>query len=120
MSYQSRGVGVLTPRKRKEEEALDPARSSTRRAEPPLTSDRLLASYMAYEFLANGTLLGDKFEPDRAGAEPLSSMDLSEEAELSEKSKPQSYFEAANLVRSKAVHVAGVVNPTQLARWIQN
>lgn len=155
MSYQSRRI--LTPgasRKRKEKEVFYPttspkplvpptvvnravsgtntATTSSKEAEqPPLSSNRLLAGYMAYEFLAKGTLLGQKFDPVRAEAVPVNSPDSkrnrqsqclgqpSREAEPSEKSKPQSYPEVANLLKSDGAHIPGVVNPTELARWIQ-
>ncbi|KAK4427834.1 hypothetical protein Salat_1552400 [Sesamum alatum] len=160
MSYQSRRI--LTPggasRKRKEREVFysatsskslppptavsrgvsgaHPATTSSRAAEQqPLSSNRLLAGYMAYEFLTKGTLFGQKFDPARAEAVPVNSADSkrnrqtqsqsqslvqpSAEAEPSVKSKPQSYAEVANLLKSDGAHIPGVVNPTQLARWIQ-
>ncbi|KAL2230101.1 uncharacterized protein LOC105171759 [Sesamum indicum] len=158
MSYQARRI--LTPgasRKRKEREVFYPSTSSkslppptavsrgvsgaypattsSRAAEqqqpPPLSSNRLLAGYMAYEFLSKGTLFGQKFDPARAEAVPVNSADSkrnrqsqsqvqpSAEAEPSMKSKPQSYAEVANLLKSDGAHIPGVVNPTQLARWIQ-
>ncbi|KAL3828267.1 hypothetical protein ACJIZ3_017069 [Penstemon smallii] len=90
----------------------------------PLSSNRLLAGYMAYEFLTNGTLLGQKYDPARAATLPAESKrnrsQSSNEAEPSGKSKPQSYAEVANLLKSDGAHIPGVVNPTQLARWIQN
>ncbi|CAN1760251.1 hypothetical protein LINPERHAP1_LOCUS7461 [Linum perenne] len=33
---------------------------------PPQTSNVLLAGYLAYEFLSRGTILGEKFSPERA------------------------------------------------------
>lgn len=151
MSYQSRRI--LTPgasRKRKEMEAFHPstlskplvpptsvaravsgthlATTSSKGAEPqPQTSNRLLAGYMAYEFLTKGTLFGQKFDPGRAEAMPVNLAESkrnrlsqpSKEAEPSGKTKPQSYAEVANLMKSEGVHIPGVVNPTQLARWIQ-
>lgn len=151
MSYHARRI--LTPgasRKRKEMEAFHPstlskplvppasvtravsganqASTSSKGAEPhPQTSNRLLAGYMAYEFLTKGTLFGQKFDPGRAEAMPVNIAEPkrnrpsqpSKEAEPSGKSKPQSYAEVANLMKSDGVHIPGVVNPTQLARWIQ-
>ncbi|PIN06341.1 hypothetical protein CDL12_21105 [Handroanthus impetiginosus] len=154
MSYHARRI--QTSRKRKEMEAFYPstlpkplvpptsvnrvvsganqATTSSKGAEQqPLFSNRLLAGYMAYEFLTKGTLLGQKFDPARAEAVPMSPAEskrhrLSQsqsqiqpctEGEPSGKSKPQSYVEVANLLKSDGVHIPGVVNPTQLARWIQ-
>lgn len=149
MSYHSRRL--LTPgasRKRKEMEAHHPSTlvkplvsltsvprsvsgattSSSKGAEPqPVLSNRLLAGYMAYEFLTKGTLFGQKFDPGRAEAMPVVSAEPKrgrlgqpgKEGEPSGKPKPQSYAEVANLMKSDGVHIPGVVNPTQLARWIQ-
>ncbi|KAL7105542.1 hypothetical protein ACP275_07G051300 [Erythranthe tilingii] len=154
MSYHSRRL--LTPwesRKRKERGDLysstspkplvpptavsravsgsDPATTSSNLADQPLSSNRLLAGCMAYEFLNQGTLFGQKFDPARAEALPLNSADWkrnkqiqshakqSEEAEPSGKSKPHSYTEVAHLLKNDGSHIPGVVNPTQLARWIQ-
>ncbi|KAK4421792.1 hypothetical protein Salat_2129800 [Sesamum alatum] len=110
-----------------------PATTSCKGAEQQApSSNRLLAGYMAYEFLTKGTLFGQKFDPARAGAVPVSSaeskrsrLSLSHsqsctEGESSGKSKPQGYAEVAQLLRiSDGAHIPGVVNPTQLARWIQ-
>ncbi|KAG8370450.1 hypothetical protein BUALT_Bualt14G0118200 [Buddleja alternifolia] len=155
MSYHARKT--LTPgasRKRKESEAFfastsakplvrqtavsravsvtkSAATTSSKGAEPqpqPLSNNRLLAGYLANEFLTKGTLFGQKFDPARAEALPVSPAELkrnrshvqpSSEAEPSGKSKPQSYAEVANLLKGDGAHIPGVVNPTQLARWIQ-
>ncbi|PIN15892.1 hypothetical protein CDL12_11466 [Handroanthus impetiginosus] len=159
MSYNARRI--LMPqasRKRKEMEVLPPTTSSKPLVPPtsvsravsrtsptttsfkgaeqqPLSSNKLLAGYMAYEFLTKGTLLGQKFDQARAEAVPVSSADLKRsrqsqnqnqsqsqptvEAEPSGKSKPESYAEVANLLKSDGAHIPGVVNPTMLARWIQ-
>ncbi|KAL2242614.1 UNVERIFIED_CONTAM: hypothetical protein Sindi_0379400 [Sesamum indicum] len=109
----------------------NPATTSCKGAEQQaVSSNRLLAGYMAYEFLTKGTLLGQKFDPARAGAVPVSlaeskrsRLSLSHnqpctEGEPNGKSKPQGYAEVAQLLRSEGAHIPGVVNPTQLARWI--
>ncbi|XP_052190286.1 uncharacterized protein LOC127799986 [Diospyros lotus] len=141
MSHHPRPI--LTPgatRKRKEIEALHPVKPSaplspavtspipSKPAEPP-SSNLLLAGYMAYEFLTKGTLLGQKWDPARAEAVPVSNglaqpkkTKLSAEAEPSGRAKPnnkQSYAEVASLLKADGVHLPGIVNPTQLARWIQ-
>ncbi|CAN4120565.1 unnamed protein product [Withania somnifera] len=87
----------------------------------------ILAGYMAYEYLTKGTLLGQKFDPARAKAVPVNTLPEPkkrkpslEEAEKSKlKSKNESYVEVASLLRSDVTHIPGVVNPTQLAQWIQ-
>lgn len=142
MSYHSRRI--LTPgasRKRKEREALyslkpsastspapapAPAPAPTQASKPSelKSSNRLLAGYMAYEFLTRGTLLGQKFDPAaRAEVVPVGSLSSAEskrEAEPSVKRKEhQSYGEVANILKTEGTHIPDIVNPTQLARWIQ-
>ncbi|KAM3356645.1 hypothetical protein P3S68_023359 [Capsicum galapagoense] len=101
-----------------------PEPNNTKMANP------LLAGYMAYEFLTKGTLLGQKYDPARAKAVPVNAnVALAEpkkrklNPEEGEKSKPkpknESYAEVATLLRSDGTHIPGIVNPTQLAQWIQ-
>lgn len=138
MSFNTRRI--LTPgasRKRKERESLFSKKSSAAPAsaqaaapttapkpDEPLSSNRLLAGYMAYEFLSKGTLFGQKYDPDRASAEPLASSSAESkrskpEAEPSVKKEHQSYAEVASVLKTDGAHIPGIVNPTQLARWIQ-
>ena len=101
--------------------------AATLKAAEPASSNRLLAGYMAYEFLTKGTLFGQKLDPARAEAVPLPSsaaegkrMKPSLIEEAAEPSKqPQSYGELATLLKTDGAHIPGIVNPTQLARWIQ-
>lgn len=123
MSHHPRRI--LPPggsRKRKEREAFYSPKPATSPAKPavPVSSNKLLAGYLAHEFLTKGTLLGKDFDPARAVAVPLKA-GRSREAEPSEKVKPNQdcYAEVANLVKSDGIHIQGIVNPTQLARWIQ-
>ncbi|KAI3442113.1 uncharacterized protein J3R85_001711 [Psidium guajava] len=76
-------------------------------AEPAMSDNRLLAGYMAHEFLTRGTLLGAR--PEAA---------LDEPPEQPEGKPSGSYGEVASILKSDGVHVPGVFNPTQLARWI--
>ncbi|XP_051152635.1 uncharacterized protein LOC127266432 [Andrographis paniculata] len=141
MSYSS--PRVLTPkaasRKRKEMESVHIATSSSSLTsvtpavsvpKPTTTSykgpgqhqpssNRLLAGYMALEFLSKGTLLGQRFEPARA--EPRRDKpSQSSEGDPSGKPKPQCYADVSALLMSEGgAHIPGVVNPTQLARWIR-
>jgi hypothetical protein len=134
MSFHPRRI--LTPgasRKRKEREGLYAIKSSAVPASAPvpapkpgepLSSNRLLAGYMAYEFLTMGTLFGQKFDPARASAEPLASSSAEwkrskPEAEPGVKKEHQSYAEVASVLKTDGAHIPGIVNPTQLARWIQ-
>ncbi|KAK3017541.1 hypothetical protein RJ639_007413 [Escallonia herrerae] len=141
---------ILTPRKRRETEAFYPTKASQpqpavtvtantaslfKQPAEPVPSNQLLAGYMAHEFLTRGTLLGQKFDPARDVAVPLSPAEpkrgkpgssqsrFGGEAEQSGgKSKPksqQSYAEVAGLMKSNGAHIPGIVNPTQLARWLQ-
>ncbi|XP_047315035.1 uncharacterized protein LOC124918988 [Impatiens glandulifera] len=73
-------------------------------------SNRLLAGYMAYEFLKSGTVLGQKWDP--------ASRDKAEKEQPRWQTQ-QSYADVARLMKDDEAHVAGVVNPSQLARWIQ-
>ena len=132
MSNQPRGI--LTPgisRKRKERDALYsfkpsiPVQSSvytgTKSPPPPNCSNRLLAGYMAHEFLTRGTLLGQKFDPE---AVPIvgslaESREVKAESEPNRKKEGQSYAEVASVLKDDGGHIPGIVNPTQLARWIQ-
>lgn len=135
MSYHARRI--LTPgaaRKRKEREAAlyssakPAAPAPASKAGEPGSSNRLLAGFMAYEYLTKGTLFGQKFDPARAEAVPLSSSSSSSaewkrskpEAEApSLKKEHLSYAEVASILKTDGAHIPGIVNPTQLARWIQ-
>jgi hypothetical protein len=74
-------------------------------------NNKLLAGYLAHEFLTKGTLLGKRFEPGKMNVDP---------AQQSGSSKPgNSYKEVSCLLKADGVHIPGVVNPTQLGRWLQ-
>ncbi|KAJ8506340.1 hypothetical protein OPV22_007226 [Ensete ventricosum] len=110
MTSHARGPGTLgAPRKRKERDASGHARPQlASSAEPAKDNNRLLAGYLAHEFLTRGTLLGKSLGPDRADpgkmgpAEPVGT-----------------YKEASYLLMRGGAHVPGVVNPTELARWLR-
>ncbi|KAL5996998.1 hypothetical protein ACLOJK_007924 [Asimina triloba] len=105
-----RGLSPLGPsRKRKErnDDGLDsrkPPSQKASRAEPePDLDNRLLAGYLAHEFLTKGTILGRPWDP----------------AERSEPSdKPGSYAEVAHLLKTDEAHIPGIVNPSQLTSWL--
>lgn len=91
-----------------------PKPSPLGRADPPAlpAKNRLLAGYLAHEFLTKGTLLGQPFGP--AGAEPAKpAVAVKVEQPLA------SYAELAYLLKFDGTHVPGIVNPTQLGCWIQ-
>ncbi|XP_075486479.1 uncharacterized protein LOC142526094 [Primulina tabacum] len=107
--------------------AVSPATTSFKGAEQkPLPSNRLLAGYMAYEFLTKGTLLGEKYDPARSEAFQLNKnkqvqnrAEPATESESRGQTKPHGYAEVASLLKSDGIHIPGIVNPTQLGRWIQ-
>ncbi|CAL5208226.1 unnamed protein product [Lathyrus oleraceus] len=102
-------------RKRKHNEADKP--------DKPIGSNKLLAGYLAHEFLTKGTLLGQKFDPKltRAGIYPDSRVGSGEysRAEGSDVRKEhESYGEVASIMKMDGTHIKGIVNPTQLSQWI--
>ncbi|KAK9665771.1 hypothetical protein RND81_14G135000 [Saponaria officinalis] len=100
------------------------AGSSRLFSEPGLApSNRILAGYMAQEYLTKGTLFGQKFDPARAEAVPVSAAEPKRKPGLAEPVglKPnRGYAEVAQILMGcDGAHIPGIVNPTQLARWIQ-
>ncbi|CAI9118117.1 OLC1v1019640C1 [Oldenlandia corymbosa var. corymbosa] len=103
------------------------------------SDNRILAGYLAHEFLTKGTLFGEQFEPVRvnpaprlqsAGKQPVrrrseggGGRSIEMEAEIdkgsAKKMDSRSYAEVATLFQIPGTHIPGIVNPTQLARWIQ-
>lgn len=135
----SHSHAILTPgasRKRKERDALDAPKASTptstsAQAEP-LSNNRLLAGYLAHEFLTKGTLLGQAWDAARADSTSAPRHDysvnnptltdpgnISTQPEPIAKSRAYTYGEVANLLKADGAHIPGIVNPTQLGRWIQ-
>ncbi|XP_004289974.1 PREDICTED: uncharacterized protein LOC101296725 [Fragaria vesca subsp. vesca] len=120
--------------KRKERESLldaphNPAKTLklSHQAEPPgssaLASGHLLAGYLAHEFLTKGTLLGQLWDPTaRSAAEepPVEKSPDRREAEAEPQyEKLERYVEVADLLKTDGAQLAGIVNPTQLARFLQ-
>ncbi|XP_073057140.1 uncharacterized protein [Primulina eburnea] len=129
---------ILTPgasRKRKEREPSESQKPLLRQtavsgsttettpsmAAAPLSCNRLLAGFMAYEFLSKGTVLGQKFDVARLEAMPFDANNkkVDSRSKPNGKLEPTIYAEVANLLKSDGAYLPGVVNPTQLARWIQ-
>lgn len=71
--------------------------------------NKLLAGHLAHEFLAHGTLLGRRIEPSRGAPAPA----------RAEPDPKRRYTEVSWLLMARGAHVPGVVNPTQLGRWLQ-
>ncbi|XP_058101512.1 uncharacterized protein LOC131245814 [Magnolia sinica] len=122
---------VLTPvgasRKRKERDALDAPKASTSaaQAEPP-PDNRLLAGYLAHEFLTKGTIFGQRWDP--AGAEQATSLVADSKKPNPTSARPdpkatspkrRAYADVAHLLKTDGTHIPGVLNPSQLTRWLQ-
>ncbi|KAI3742698.1 hypothetical protein L1987_60391 [Smallanthus sonchifolius] len=110
---------------------------STKPVRPP-SDNKLLAGYLAHEFLTKGTLYGQPWNPARADVWPVQaavhSADLRKPMNqpVSHKVKPvepkpgekrtfESYAEVSGLVMgNNGVHIPGIVNPTQLTRFLND
>ncbi|KAJ9176469.1 hypothetical protein P3X46_011778 [Hevea brasiliensis] len=122
---------VLTTNKRKEREGFDSLKSSppssptptpTKLPKPttpqagsgklsePVSFNQILAGYLAHEYLSKGTIYGQPFGPSEGGEE--------EEAEPSEGNYKR-YVEVSSLLKADGAHLPGVVNPSQLSRFLQ-
>ncbi|KAI5680066.1 hypothetical protein M9H77_01293 [Catharanthus roseus] len=107
------------------------------KAPQPTYNNQLLAGYLAHEYLSKGTLFGEPFDPARAEAIPLSSSRGGVGKPIPEKRKAeptttttrigkaekqaekhQKYLEVAELLKADGAHLPGIVNPTQLARFL--
>ncbi|KAF8014361.1 hypothetical protein BT93_H0255 [Corymbia citriodora subsp. variegata] len=97
--------------------------------------NRLLAGYMAHEFLTKGTLFGQRVDPARLEAVPVSGKPAEQKRPKPPGAEPSggaaarkkkeggeeehaSYADVAGILKSEGAHIPGIVNPTQLARWI--
>ncbi|XP_072967977.1 uncharacterized protein [Typha angustifolia] len=96
------GARVTGTRKRKNGDGSGAASPATD------CGNRLLAGYLAHEFLTCGTLLGRPLDRSRPAVKAGSVKE------------PLPYADVAYLLRGGGAHIPGVVNPTQLARWLQN
>ncbi|XP_065029191.1 uncharacterized protein LOC135652283 [Musa acuminata AAA Group] len=127
MSIRAPKPGVLG--KRKDREPSDSTRTqSLSKPEPhlpdaataarptPVGDNRLLAGLLAQEFLTRGTLFGKRWGGG-TGSDPARPPGGTEEGPA----RPDrlGYAEVSYLLKSDAAHIPGVVNPTQLARWLQ-
>ncbi|GMI85742.1 hypothetical protein like AT5G44060 [Hibiscus trionum] len=101
------------------------------KAAQPVHSNQLLAGYLAHEFLTRGTLFGETWDPARPRqtaavsrrgiGEGLDLNERSRDEEAEPKAKPerQRYVEVASLLKTDGAHIPGIVNPSQLARFLQ-
>ncbi|KAK5784041.1 uncharacterized protein LOC108487512 [Gossypium arboreum] len=106
--------------------------AASQKAARPVFSNQLLAGYLAYEFLTRETLFGQPWDPAQLQQPATDSRrGIKEDAEPSDRSragdfesKPrednhQRYVEVASLLKTDGAHIPGIVNPTQLARFLQ-
>lgn len=110
-------------RKRKEVEPFVKPKAGG--AAGSISSNRLLAGFLAYEFLNKGTLFGEKYEPAPVQAPAPARSEAGckrmkpEAAALRVEMENQSYAEVASILKMDGAHLPGIVNPAQLARWIK-
>ncbi|KAE7997862.1 hypothetical protein FH972_002461 [Carpinus fangiana] len=138
---------VLTPnatnnkrkdREREEFDALKPPPTPTTttklpkpdapKAEPiSPSSNQLLAGYLAHEFLNKGTLFGQLWDPVENEVVPASPKKRAKPSRNGKADEPsrgqledyQRYVEVASLLKTDGAHLPGIVNPTQLACFLQ-
>lgn len=84
--------------------------------QPPPSHNRLLAGYLAHEFLTKGTLFGEKWPS--AGAEAEESKKGREEAEPKVEARKR-YVAVTDLLKTDGADIPGIINPTQLGRYLQ-
>ncbi|CAN8247880.1 unnamed protein product [Cochlearia groenlandica] len=110
---------------RKTSTVSSPTRTTVGTVPDPAGSNHLIAGYLAQEFLTKGTLFGEQWNPARAQAGPFTAQ-ITEprkdkpdhEIEPSEH-KRRRYVEVANILRVEGTHLPGIVNPSQLARFLK-
>jgi hypothetical protein len=132
---------VLTPNainnKRKDREEFDALKPppptmklpkpDASQAEPISPSNQLLAGYLAHEFLTRGTLFGQPWDPAKNEVPPVSppkkrakpSRNGEAEPSVGQLEDYQRYVEVASLLKMDGAHLPGIVNPTQLAGFLQ-
>lgn len=93
-------------------------------SELPALSNQLLAGYLAHEFLTRGTLFGQPWDSSLRAEEGakektkgnVTAREKEERDEPPEKLKR--YVEVADLLKEEGPHLPGIVNPTQLGRFL--
>ncbi|GMI76152.1 hypothetical protein like AT5G44060 [Hibiscus trionum] len=100
----------------------------------PVLSNQLMAGYLAHEYLTRGTLFGQTWDPARPQQTAAESrrgiggdVDLNERSRADDaepkpeprEEKRQRYVEMASLLKTDGAHIPGIVNPSQLARFLQ-
>ncbi|XP_047070646.1 uncharacterized protein LOC124678842 [Lolium rigidum] len=84
---------------------------------PIAGGNKLLAGNLAHEFLTRGTVLGRRIEP--APAAPGRRIEPAWQPARPEPEPKRRYAEVSWLLMANGAHIPGVVNPTQLAHWLQ-
>uniref|UniRef100_A0A7N0ZVK1 Uncharacterized protein n=1 Tax=Kalanchoe fedtschenkoi TaxID=63787 RepID=A0A7N0ZVK1_KALFE len=92
--------------------------ASTPQAAKPECNNMLLAGYLAHEFLTKGTIMGEKFDSARATATPPGPTKRSSRPTEPSRKADERYAEVASLLKTDGAHIPGIVNPTQLASYL--
>uniref|UniRef100_A0ACD5Z2A6 Uncharacterized protein n=1 Tax=Avena sativa TaxID=4498 RepID=A0ACD5Z2A6_AVESA len=116
---QQQKTALSPPLPRKPEVRNKPLQLSRVANKPPMPppppqggNSKLLAGYLAHEFLRFGTILGER--------PPAPSRKDSAAARLAPAPEPaRRYAEASTLLMAGGPRIPGVVNPTQLGRWLR-
>ncbi|CAN6460351.1 unnamed protein product [Victoria cruziana] len=124
-------VDLRASKRRKFKDGIDAQASKgmessqpTLKSKPPTTpTNHLLACYLAHEFLSRGTLLGrtlDRRDPPTrpASSEPKNVAETERHPAGAATRARQVYADVSVLLKDDGVHLPGIVNPSQLARWI--
>ncbi|KAF7804615.1 uncharacterized protein G2W53_043726 [Senna tora] len=138
---QTSGPPTLNKRKEREDgfdtpkpstpKLLKPDNNKPRPGGGSAPSNQLLAGYLAHEFLTRGTLFGQPWGPptpegptdkrkgkQKGEAEPQPQPPARKRTEMAPE-KYERYVEVVGLLNVEGAHLPGIVNPTQLARFLQ-
>lgn len=104
------------------------ATTSGSKGSEPMPSNQLLAGYLAHEYLTMGALLGQPWVPPKRktkeeddGGEEGETTAMTTETpcrRTEKKVERERYVEVMGLLKGGGTHLHGVVNPTQLARFL--
>ncbi|CAI0386175.1 unnamed protein product [Linum tenue] len=94
--------------------------------EPVGSNNQLLAGYLAHEFLSKGTLFGEPMRADNCPS-PIyvkakkikPSMEMERETKAMIGKRSERYLEVSKLLKMEGAHLPGIINPTQLAQFLQ-
>uniref|UniRef100_A0ACD5Y536 Uncharacterized protein n=1 Tax=Avena sativa TaxID=4498 RepID=A0ACD5Y536_AVESA len=94
-----------------------PAPTAKAELSKPGNDNKLLAGNLAHEFLTRGTVLGRRIEV--TSTFPGHRIEPTWQPARPEPEPKQRYAELSWLLMANGAHIPGVVNPTQLGRWLQ-